>query len=401
MQTRQPVWRRVATLYVFIACALAALVSPSTALQESGFYTCPPCGCAGDTEKHAEAGSCATCGMLMVFRSHDIKQVTEVERIPSQNTTRRNVAILVFPGVQIIDFTAPYEVFGQAGFQVYTVAETAAEITTSMGLKVTPSYTLSNCPKPDIVVLPGGGGVGAVRQSQAVMDWIRAQEKATESILTVCNGAFILAETGLLDGREATTFYGLIPTLAAQAPEVRVVSDRRYVDNGKFITTAGLSSGIDGSLHVVNKLLGKASAQRIALNMEYNWLDDVSYARADFADRMLLDQVILSGRHLPYLDAPGTTWRVVSTQGNAAEWQVEWQVEGGVDASELMTLFERKLTTDARWNRTDARRSGAAHVTRWMFVDERERAWSGLLHVEPHGNALVVRLEIQRNQHTG
>lgn len=337
--------------------------------------------------------------MSLVFRSREIKQVTEVDRVAPQRD-RLNVAILVFPGVQIIDFTAPYEVFGQAGFRVYTVAESVEELTTAMGMKVVPSYTLAECPAPDIVVLPGGG-VNAARKSAAVLDWIRARGKTSDAILTVCNGAFILADTGLLDGLKATTFYNLIPTLAAEAPEVRVVRDRRFVDNGKFITTAGLSSGIDGALHVVRKILGKARAQHVALNMEYNWLDDVTYARADFADRMLLDMVVLSRRHLPYLDAPGTKWEVLDTGGDAQGWRVEWRVEGELTASALMSLFAGKLVADAEWQRAGESVSGEALLTSWHFVDQRERPWSASLSIEPREDALLVHLAIQRDEETG
>ena len=386
----------IASLFIL---GVAVTVSPAFASPDAGYYTCAPCGCPGDQEQHAEGGSCSSCGMALVFRSHDVKQTTEVNT-PDAQRLRLKVAILVFPGVQIIDFTAPYEVFGQAGFEVYTVAEKSDELTTAMGMKLVPSYTLQNCPTPGIVVLPGGR-VQDAQASQAVLGWIRTQAETAETILSVCNGAFILAETGFLNGLEATTFYGLIPTLETEAPKVRVVHDRRYVDNGKFITTAGLSSGIDGALHVVRKLLGQARAQRIALNMEYNWLDDVAYARADFADRMLLDQVVLSGSHLPYLDAPGTTWTVLDTRGDARHWQVEWRVEGGTTVTDLMSRFAAKLTEDAKWTRSDAPTASKAAQSSWQFEDAERRAWSGTLHVEPRDGALVVRLHVERRNDAG
>ncbi len=86
--------------------------------------------------------------------------------------------------------------------------------------------------------------------------------------MSVCNGALILAETGLLDGLTATTYHNAIPELEKAFPKTKVVSDQRFVDNGKFITTAGLSSGIDGALHIVEKLKGKSKAQTAALNMD-------------------------------------------------------------------------------------------------------------------------------------
>ncbi|HET9226023.1 MAG TPA: hypothetical protein VFR31_05110, partial [Thermoanaerobaculia bacterium] len=101
------------------------------------------------------------------------------------------------------------------------------------------------------------------------------------------NGAFFLAKAGLLDGLEATTFAGLIDGLREAAPKARIVTDKRWVDNGKIITTAGLSSGIDGSLHVIEKLLGRGYAQRAALGMEYNWQPELNWARAALPDRMV------------------------------------------------------------------------------------------------------------------
>ncbi|HEX8185579.1 MAG TPA: DJ-1/PfpI family protein, partial [Blastocatellia bacterium] len=174
---------------------------------------------------------------------------------------RGNVAILIFKGVQIIDYTGPYEVFGGARFNVYTVAEKAEPITTAMGMTVTPSYSFSDSPKPDVLVLPGGGGfrpgdggVGNQLENPAVIKWIQDNAKEAKFVLTVCNGAFFAAKAGLLDGLEATTFYGMIDALKTFAPKTKVVSDKRYVDNGKIITTAGLSSGIDGSLYLVSKM---------------------------------------------------------------------------------------------------------------------------------------------------
>ncbi len=164
-------------------------------------------------------------------------------------------------GVQIIDYAGPYEVFGQAGFQTYTVAANTNLMTTVMGMKVTPSYSFENSPKPDVLVIPGGAGVNRAQNDPATIKWIQDRAKEAEHVLSVCNGAFILAKTGLLDGLSATTFYNLIDGFATAAPKTKVVRDQRYVDNGKIITTAGISSGIDGSLYVVAKMRGKAAAQ--------------------------------------------------------------------------------------------------------------------------------------------
>ena len=183
---------------------------------------------------------------------------------------QRKVAIFVFDGVQIIDFTGPYEVFGQAFRDVYTVAAQPGPVTTSMGMSVNQSYSFANAPRPDILVLPGGE-VDSHLENPEVLRWIKESSKDAEIVLSVCNGAFYLARAGLLDGLEATTFAPLIPELQRIAPKTRVVSDKRFVDNGKIITTTGLSSGLDGSIHVIDKLLGRERAERLARHLEYRW----------------------------------------------------------------------------------------------------------------------------------
>ncbi|HEV7515270.1 MAG TPA: DJ-1/PfpI family protein [Thermoanaerobaculia bacterium] len=182
----------------------------------------------------------------------------------------RNVAILVFDEVQIIDSMGPYEVFGQARWNVYTVAATAQPITTAMGQVLVPRYSFANAPKTDVLVIPGGTVYGPMNDPK-VMSWIRGQAKPAEVVLSVCTGALLLARAGLLDGLTATTFHNAFDELRRMAPKTKVVTNRRFVDNGKIVTSAGLSAGLDASLHVVAKLLGKARAEEIARHMEYRW----------------------------------------------------------------------------------------------------------------------------------
>ncbi len=193
-------------------------------------------------------------------------QPASMARVETEPRVR--VAILIFNGVQIIDFAAPYEVMGQAGYEVFTVAETTAAVTTAMGMQTTPRYGFTDHPRPDILLLPGGN-VDSHLQNAALMSWVRSNAAAARYVLSVCNGAFFLSRAGLLDGLKATTFYGLIDELRAQTPDATIVADRRFVDNGRIVTAAGLSSGIDGALHVVAKVSGAARAQMVALNMEY------------------------------------------------------------------------------------------------------------------------------------
>jgi transcriptional regulator GlxA family with amidase domain len=187
---------------------------------------------------------------------------------------RRNVAIFVHEGVELLDFAGPGEIFAAAGrggrFNVYTVAAAEGEIVSQGFLTIKPRYTIANCPKPDIVVLPGGA-TRIPLQNDKIIEWIKKSAEEAEVVLSVCTGAFLLAKAGLLDGKEATTHWGSIERLKREAPKTKVHADRRVVDNGKIVTCAGVSAGIDGSLHVVERLLGRQVAVDTARYAEYRW----------------------------------------------------------------------------------------------------------------------------------
>jgi transcriptional regulator GlxA family with amidase domain len=200
----------------------------------------------------------------------------------------RNVAIVAHDGMEILDFAGPSEVFAAAGsigttagvpaFRVYTVGVTKAPITSQGFVKITPEFSMEDAPKPDILVIAGGGGATLVNDPRA-MAWIKEVSSKAEVSLTVCTGAFVLAKTGLLDGREVTTWYDAIPRLREAQPALKVTDGRRFVDTGNVVTTAGVSAGIDGSLHVVARLLGRNVADRTARYMEYHWTPEPYLAK--------------------------------------------------------------------------------------------------------------------------
>ena len=234
-------------------------------------YVCPECGQECDNRTFDAPGNCPTCGMpLIPIDANAIKK----PRFQSKGT----VAILLFPGVVIIDYSGPWEVFGEAGYNVISVAAKAGPLHTSFGQTVTPDYTLENCPKADILVLPGGP-VPDLKEGDPLLRWIRKKSNETPYTMSVCNGAYWLAQAGLLDGKSATTMHGMYDDLARRYPKIHVVANKRYVDNGRIITTAGLSAGIDGALHMVEKLQGTERARTVALGMEYNWQSDATSAR--------------------------------------------------------------------------------------------------------------------------
>jgi putative intracellular protease/amidase len=309
-------------------------------------------------------------------------------------TAHRQAAILIFPGVQIIDFTGPYEVFGQAGYDTFTVAEKPGPLTTAMGLTVVPRYTFATSPAPDILVVPGGN-VDSVRESAQALAWVKETAGKAPIVLSVCNGAFILANAGLLDGLEATTFASLIDELAKIAPRTRVVRDKRFVDNGKVITSAGLSSGIDGALHVVERLDGRGTAQAVATGLEYNWDPQSKYVRAALADRHLRPAYAFL-RTMPR--------RVLGYEGTTDRWEGRWLVDCDKPAAQLLTSIETALAADGHWRRLEGAAAGGAEsagggaASRWRFDDDRGRAWRGAAHVQPapgEEHRLLVTLRVE------
>jgi putative intracellular protease/amidase/YHS domain-containing protein len=206
-------------------------------------------------------------GRIYAFGSEDCRD-TFLQQ-PEQFVHRRSVVILVFDGMELLDFAGPAEVFVSAGCQVTTVAATRDPVTCAGLVTITPQCTVADCPRSDIIVIPGGSR--AVSRDRRVTDWVAKASPQAEATLSVCTGVFVLAQAGLLDGKDATTHHGAIEALRTQFPKVTVHADRRIVDNGKIVTSAGVSAGIDGALHLVDRLMGRSQARATARYMEYNW----------------------------------------------------------------------------------------------------------------------------------
>src|SRR6266850_6197152 len=182
------------------------------------------------------------------------------------------VAFLVSEGAVIIDFCGPWEVFQDVNipgrqdppFRLYTVSETTAPIHASGGMKIVPDYTLANAPAPKVIVIPAQS-----QPSAAVLEWIRKSTKNTDVTMSVCTGAFVLAKTGLLSGKAATTYHGAFGRFAMEFPDIALRRGARFVENGNLATAGGLSSGIDLALRAVERYYGREVAQRTAYDMEY------------------------------------------------------------------------------------------------------------------------------------
>jgi putative intracellular protease/amidase/YHS domain-containing protein len=192
------------------------------------------------------------------------------------------VAFLISEGAVIIDFCGPWEVFQDASvpgrkdepFRLYTVAETTQPIRASGGMQIVPDYTLATAPAPKVVVIPAQSGHGA-----ATLEWIRKAAKSADVIMSVCTGAFLLAETGLLAGKAATTHHDSFRELAMEFPDIRIKRGARFVEDGGLASSGGLSCGIDLALRVVERYYGREAAAKTAYHMEYQgqgWTDPSS-----------------------------------------------------------------------------------------------------------------------------
>lgn len=190
---------------------------------------------------------------------------------------KRNVAIVLYEGVELLDFSGPGEVFaaaqtieGDNAFNVYTVAASTEPIVSQGFLTVKPQYSFENSPKPDIVIFPGGM-VENLAGDEKAMAGMKAASTEAEIVMSVCNGAFLLAKAKLLENKKITTHWAQTRNLRKQVPTAIVLENVRFVDSGRIITTAGVSAGIDGALHIVERLLGSPAAKMTAKYMEYDW----------------------------------------------------------------------------------------------------------------------------------
>lgn len=224
-------------------------------------YFCPPCHADCDELAFDKPGKCSHCGMTLVQQTH-AERKAELSRKPI------TICFYLQDGIEVLDFAGPMEVFSYAGFNVFTVSKTKAPIVSQGILKIIPEYSLADAPPSDVLAFFGGNASQGFDES--VVSWIKSREKTTDYFFSVCTGAFAFGKAGILDNKTATTFHLSIDGLRKSFPKTKVLSDVRFVDNGNVITTAGISAGIDGALHLVAKLKGENAAKECAAYMEYD-----------------------------------------------------------------------------------------------------------------------------------
>ncbi len=198
----------------------------------------------------------------------------------------RTVGVLLFPGFEPLDAFGPVEAFvisewpGAAPtdprpFDVVTVAEAVSPVTMRGGVRVVPDHDLASCPRLDVLLVPGGPGTRSEFRNPALLSFLRLRAADVEVVCSVCTGAALLANAGLLAGRAATTNRRAFDWVVSVAPrDVRWDRERRWVDEGRIATSAGVSAGTDMALHLVARLAGEEVATAAAARMEYRWERD-------------------------------------------------------------------------------------------------------------------------------
>jgi transcriptional regulator GlxA family with amidase domain len=198
---------------------------------------------------------------------------------------RKRVGIVVFEEIEVLDFCGPFEVFAAtrldearrraepSPFEVLLVAEHRAPVVTAGGMQVIPHHTFADCPRLDILVVPGGWGTRRERDNPAMLDWLRLRAPEVEILSSVCTGAMLLGAAGLLDGRRATTHWRSLDWLRESFPAVTVVPDEHVVEDGHVFTSAGISAGLDLALKLVARYHGEVIARATARHMEYPYPD--------------------------------------------------------------------------------------------------------------------------------
>jgi transcriptional regulator GlxA family with amidase domain len=185
----------------------------------------------------------------------------------------RTLGIVLYPRFELLDVYGPVEMFGNVGskLKVVMVAQAAGPVPSAQGPKVVADYGFDNCPDLDLILVPGG--IGTVQQLGNVraLDWLRQRAGRAEIVMSVCTGSALLARAGLLDGRRATSNKQHFGFAVAQGPKVNWVKEARWVDDGDRVTSSGVTAGIDMALHVIARLYGEATAQRLADGTEYRW----------------------------------------------------------------------------------------------------------------------------------
>ncbi len=196
-----------------------------------------------------------------------------------EKPAKRTIGVVLFPGFEMLDACGPMEIWGTLKDQVtlITVAKAAGPVVTAQGVELVAQKSFADCPKLDLLLVPGGFGVKRLIKDEETLTWLKQRSAQAEITMSVCNGASLLAAAGLLDGRPATTNKAYWKMATKPGPNVKWVTQARWVDDGNRVTSSGVSAGIDMTLHVVSRLFGLSTAERMADEIAHEWHRDPSW----------------------------------------------------------------------------------------------------------------------------
>jgi transcriptional regulator GlxA family with amidase domain len=192
-----------------------------------------------------------------------------------------NIGIYIYDQAEVLDFSGPFEVFSTSSrinasgepFSVFLVSETGKTVTARAGYNVNPTFGFHNHPQIDVLIVAGGVHTEEMKKPK-VLNWIASEAKKTKLVASVCTGSFLLAEAGVLSSQNVTTHWEDIPDLRKNYPRLHVHENKRWVDEGNIVTSAGISAGIDMCLHLVSKLHSEELALKTAKQMEFAWIQN-------------------------------------------------------------------------------------------------------------------------------
>ncbi|HEV8539021.1 MAG TPA: DJ-1/PfpI family protein, partial [Bacteroidota bacterium] len=311
-----------------------------------------------------------TLALSMMISCAVLMQFVTLGAEAQVKAARPKIAILVFSGVEVIDYAGPFEALtyarkdGASYFEIYIVAAKKETLKSAGGLKIIPDYDFGDAPTPDYLIVPGGN-IGGPLNNDGVINWIKTISAKTRVTMSVCNGAYLLAKAGLLDNKKATTTASgaYSKGLANYGKNIDVLYDQRFVWSENIITTAGLSSGIDGALSLIEREISKGAAQDAALSMEYHWQPEVKFVRSRLAEMTF----IATASMLKSKDFKGN---VVKSGGDENQWEKVLRVTEvqGLDA--LMTKVLNSLKQEDGW----ASIVKKGNTLESQFVDKRGRS---------------------------
>lgn len=191
----------------------------------------------------------------------------------------KTLGTVLFPGFELLDVAGPLEVLGNLNleeprFRLVNVAESAGCVASAQGPRMEAEVGFDDCPRLDVLMVPGGIGTRKEVENRRLLEWLVARAATAELVLSVCTGAALLARAGILDGRRATSNKRSLAWVMSQGPRVEWVKRARWVEDGRFFTSSGVSAGIDMSLQVLAHFAGRAEAERIAKIIEFGWQTD-------------------------------------------------------------------------------------------------------------------------------